>query len=76
MCNKHKLNIQNYAEWLYNMKKRLSLLPGGEKSKKTGKDEINNTILNIPPNIWDKQAYLQGFNFNADTYQMATNILN
>ena len=33
------------------------------------KEELNKIILHDVPNLWDKQAYLKGYDFEVRTYR-------
>ena len=39
----------------------LSVLPGAKASDKIFETELNEILLNSMPNIWIRQAYVQGF---------------
>ena len=47
----------------------LPLLPGSDTTKKMPPEELNEILLCVVPNGWDKQAYLQGWDFEVKTFR-------
>ena len=53
------LKVRLYAARLIDPNEYLSSLPGETLADKIDKSELKEIILNIMPNIWSKQAYVQ-----------------
>ena len=49
-------------------------LPGGTLADKIYVTELNEILLNIIPNYWCKQAYVQGFDCNSISFKNTVNI--
>ena len=52
----------------------MSAIPGAKASDKIGDTEFNNLFLNIIPNLWSKQAYVQVFYCEYITFEKAVNM--
>ena len=61
MKKMRSLTVRRYAARLIDLKEYLASFPGENLTDKTGITELNEILLNIMPNIWSKQAYVQGF---------------
>ena len=53
----HKIDLHNY----------LSVLSGSKEGDKICETELNGILLNCMPNIWIRQAYVQGFDCETIT---------
>ena len=60
MKNLSSLKVRRYATRLIDIKNNLVVFPGEKASDKTFFTELDEIVLNRRPNIWIKQAYLQG----------------
>ena len=58
---------------LTDLKNHLQMFPGSDNSNKTDEYELNNIILYASPIGWDKQYYLQGWNFDSNPYKKTCN---
>ena len=47
----------------------LNLFPGLDITKKVTPEELNEILLHVVPNVWDKQDYLQGWDFWMKTFR-------
>ena len=52
----------------------LFVLPGAKASDKICEMELNAILLNSTPNIWSRQAYVQGFDCESITFKSAVNM--
>ena len=55
------LKVIHYAARLVDFNEYLDFFPGDTLSEKIGVTELDKFLLNIMPNSWSKQAYVQGF---------------
>ena len=67
MRNPHGLKLRRYAAHMNDLNVYLDVLPGTKKSDKICETELNEMFLNIMPNIWIRQAYVQGFDCESIT---------
>ena len=70
----HKLKVRNYADRLIDLNEYVSDLPVGKASDKIGETELNEIPLNSMPNLWGKQAYVQGFYCGTITFEKDVSI--
>ena len=49
-------------------------LPGVSLTDKIRVTELNEILLNSIPNIWSKQAYVKGFDFESITFKKVVNM--
>ena len=56
-----KIEAYNAPLSLIYLNKYIDSFPGATMADKMGVTELNEILLNSMPNIWSKQAYLQGF---------------
>ena len=56
---------------LVDLTEYLYLFPGAKLTDKIGMMEINEVLLNIMPNSWSKQAYVQRFDCKSITFKKA-----
>ena len=61
-------------ERLIGLNQYLDSFPGATFSDKIGVTELNKILLNSMPNIWSKQAYVQGFGCEYILFNKAINI--
>ena len=54
------LKLRRHAARLIYLHKYLSSFPGATLADKIDVTDLNGILLNIIPNIWSKQAYVQG----------------
>ena len=59
--NPQSLNVRRYATRLVDMNEYLASFLGDTLDDKIGVNTLNEILLNSMPNIWSKQAYVQGF---------------
>ena len=59
MRKPHYLIVRQYAACLIDLNEYLDLFLGEKLSKKTEILELNENLLNIMPNSWSKQEYVQ-----------------
>ena len=45
----------------------LPIFPGSDPTKKTPPEELNDKFLHAAPNGWERQSYLQGWDFEMNT---------
>ena len=57
--------VRHYAVRLIDLNEYLSSFPGATMAYKIGVTELNEIIWNSMPNIWCKQAYIQGFDYES-----------
>ena len=74
MRNPRGLKVRWYWAHFFYLNKYLDLLPGGKHTDKIGMTEINKILLNSMPNIWSKQAYVQGFDCKYITFKNDVNM--
>ena len=68
MSNPHELWVRRYAARLIDLNEYLFAFPGAKASDKIGETELNEILLISIPNGWSKQAYMQGFYYEAITF--------
>ena len=56
------------------MNNYLPIFPGSSAPKKITPEELNNIFLHTVPNVWAKQGYLKGWDFQEKTYKETCNI--
>ena len=61
MKSPRSLKVCIYATWLIYFDKYLASFPVATMADKMGVNAFNETLLNIIPNSWSKQASVQGF---------------
>ena len=59
--------MRRYDDRMIDLNEYLALLPGAKASDKCFDMELNGIILNRMPNVWSRQAYVQGFDFEYIT---------
>ena len=69
MKNPRSLKARRYAAHLIDINDYLASFPGETMAYKMGINEISEILLNSMPNIWSKQAYLQGFDFKTISFK-------
>ena len=62
------LKVMDYTAHMINTNKSLSAFPGRKESYKISEMELNENVLNIMPNEWSNQAYVQGFHYAYITF--------
>ena len=71
MCNEplHEktliLKVRHYVARLIDLNEYLASFPGATMTDTIFVTELNEILLNSMPNIWSKQAYVQGFNCDS-----------
>ena len=63
------LPFKNFASRLTELKNYLPLFPGSSANKKIPPEDLNKILLHAFPNGWEKQAYLQGWDFEMKSYK-------
>ena len=71
MSKPRGLKVRGCADSLINLNKYLYVFPGENISEKRCVIEIHGILLNSMPNIWSKQAYVQGFDSESITLKEA-----
>ena len=64
-----ELKVRRYDDCMIDLNEYLALLPGAKASDKISEMELNGIILNRMPNVWSRQAYVQGFDFEYITFK-------
>ena len=59
---------------LVDLNKYLGALTGATLADKNDVTEFNEIFFNIMPNIWSKQAYVQGLDYESISFLKAVNI--
>ena len=59
---------------MINLNEYLAEFPGSKASDKIGDTELNETLLNVMPNVCNKQAYVQGFDCETFPFEKADNM--
>ena len=62
------ITVRRYAARLIDLYEYLASFTGGGLNDKIGVRELNKILLNSIPNIWYKQAYTQGFDYESITF--------
>ena len=68
------LKVKCYAARLIDMNEYLDSFPGATLDDKIDVTELNEIFLNIVPNSWSKQAYVQGFGCESISFKKAVNM--
>ena len=68
------LTVRRYAACLIDLNEYLASFLGATLTDKIGVTKLNEILLNIMPNSWSKQAYVQGFDFESITFKKAVNM--
>ena len=74
MRNPHGLKVRRYAARLIDLNEYLALLPWEKLTYKIGVTELIEFFLNSMPNSWIRQAYVQGFDCKAITFEKDVNM--
>ena len=74
MCKPWELKVQRYVSWMMDIAKYIHFFPGGDATKKLEDMDLRNIILHSDLNSWANQAYLQGFELEAETCCTKINI--
>ena len=61
MKNPRRLKVRRYAACLVDLNEYLASFPVATMADNMGVTELNEILLNIIPNNWSKQYYVQGF---------------
>ena len=61
------MSFKRSAERLMEIDNFLPLFPGSDPTKKTPPEELNDKFLHAAPNGWERQSYLQGWDFEMNT---------
>ena len=75
MSNPSELKVRCYAASLVGNDEYLAAFPGAKSNYNISETELNKIILNIIPNGWSEQVYVQGFDCETITFRKAGNIL-
>ena len=67
MKNPCGLKVRRFTDRMIDLNEYLYVFPGAKASDKTCETELNEILLNIMPNIWNRQAYVQGFDCETIT---------
>ena len=70
----HTIKVRLYAASLIDMNKYLASLPGSTLYGKIGVTKLSEILLNSMPNIWSKQAYVQGFDCEYISFKKTVNM--
>ena len=68
------LKVRRYAAPLIDLHDYLAFFHGDTLSNKIDVTEFNEIILNIIPNSWYKQAYVQGFGCESILFKKSINM--
>ena len=68
------LKVRRYTARLVYLNKYLASLPEATLADKIGVTEFNEIILNIMPNRWSKQAYVQGLDLESILFKIVDNM--
>ena len=68
------LKLIIYEARLLGLNEYLSSLPGNNFSDKFGVNELNEILFKGMPNIWSKQAYVQGFDCEYILFKKSVNM--
>ena len=69
------LGLTHYAARLIHLNEYLAFFPGAKSSENICETELNEILLNSMPNSLTRQAYMQGFYYEANTCKKYVNIL-
>ena len=70
----HNLTEKRYAALIIDLNEYLESFPGATLNHKIGVTELNKILLNSMPNIWSRQAHLQGFDCESITFIKYSNM--
>ena len=71
-CAMHKPQGQPFkifAARITELNNYLPIFPGPSAIKKMIPEELNEILLHVVPNVWAKQAYLQGWDLEGSSYK-------
>ena len=68
------LKVICYVAPLVDLNEYLDVLPGEKISDKICVTELYEILLNSMPNIWSKQAYVQGFDYEYITFKSSVSM--
>ena len=74
MKKRRSLTVRRYAERLIDLNEYLASFPGADFTDNIGVTELNEILLNSMPNIWSKQACVQGFDCESITFKKDDNM--
>ena len=61
--------FKRFAARLTELNNYLLLFPGSSATKKIRPEELKDILLHAIPNVWAKQTYLQGWDFEMKSYK-------
>ena len=67
MKKPHELKVRCYTACIIELYEYLAAFPRGKESDKIVETESNKTPLNSMPNVWIRQAHVQGFDWKNIT---------
>ena len=70
MNNPCDLKVRRYTDCMIDLNENLYVFPRAKARDKTCEVELNAISLNITPNIWNRQAYVQGFDCETITKKL------
>ena len=68
------ITVRRYAARLIDLNEYLAPFTGATLNYKIGVTELNEIFINIMPNSWSRQAYVQGFDCEFITLKKAVNM--
>ena len=74
MKKTRSLTVRRYVARLIDLNEYLASWTGETLYDKIGVTELNKLLSNSTPNIWSKQAYLQGFDCESILFKKAFNM--
>ena len=74
MKKPRSLKVRRYAARLIDMNEYLDSFSGATLSDKIDVTDLDDIILNRMPNIWSKQAYVQGFDCKSISFKKYVNM--
>ena len=74
MRNTYTLEISLYDLWLVNLNDYLTAFLVLDATNSMGNGELKKNLFHSMPNIWAKQVFLQGFDFEAIPFKKETNM--
>ena len=69
-----RLKVRCYAARLIHLNEYLASFLGGTLADKIDVTELNAVVLNIMPNSWSKEAYVQGFDWKSISFKKVVNM--
>ena len=69
MCKPCKILFKHFAAHIKELNNYLPLFLGSSASKNMPSEEPNNILLHAVPNGWEKQAYLQVWDFKMNSHK-------